>query len=71
MDRKQIEKIPEIVTIEFSERTVRQCRHYNRSEVCDDINPPLNPLPGGDFFIPLLGGVRGICIKLKCGNGGE
>ncbi len=31
--------------------------------------PPLNPLPRGDFFIPLLGGVRGgfipICIKLK------
>ncbi len=26
--------------------------------------PPLNP-PRGDFFIPLLGGVRGICIKLR------
>src|SRR3989338_9483093 len=27
--------------------------------------PPLNPLPRGDFSIPLLGGVRGIRVKLS------
>jgi len=32
------------------------------------MNPPLNPLPGGDFLIPLSRGARGVFFK---GNFGK
>ncbi|KAA0249191.1 MAG: hypothetical protein DWB56_06325 [Candidatus Jettenia sp.] len=33
----------------------------------DAVNPPLNPLPRGDFYTPHLRGVRGVFIPLLGG----
>ena len=43
----------------------QNCVESKQIRISMQLYPPLNPLPRGDFSIPLLGGVRGIRVKLS------